>query len=39
MDEGERRLGWVAEPAWKKEFRLDQLDELIDHLIEKTSNE
>lgn len=33
------KWSWVAEPAWKKEFRPDQLDELIDYLIETTSSE
>lgn len=28
--------GWHAEPLWKQEFGLDQLDELINYLIEKT---
>lgn len=34
------KWSWVAaEPLWKREFRSDQLEELIAYLIEKTSNE
>ena len=31
--------GWHAEPRWKQEFGLGQLDELINYLIEKTNGE
>lgn len=32
------KWSWVAEPAWQKDFRSDQLEELIDYLIEQTSD-
>lgn len=33
------KWSWVADPAWREEFSPNQLDELIDHLIERTKSE
>ena len=30
--------GWHAEPLWREEFKITELDELIDHLTERTKD-